>query len=125
MNKQEFVALVADKLTVTNPGDITAQKIKDVFDTLASIVFDEIKMVNHVEAATGTLTADVPTDIEFSLAFSNTEYAIAYRALDALGQKVDCTIVKYANKITVTALESDVTFDFIASRATISLEQPT
>jgi hypothetical protein len=125
MTKQEFTALVADKLSVTNPGDVTAQKIKDVFTALAGVVFDEIKAINHTEAAAGLLVADVATDITFATPFANTNYAIAYRALNALGEKVDCTIVKYADKITAKALESDAMFDFIAARSTVSTSQPT
>lgn len=73
----------------------------------------------HTEAATGQLTADVATDIYFATPFADTDYAVTHQAVDSLNAKVDCTIVKYADRITVTASESDCTFDFIASVATI------
>lgn len=76
---------------------------------------------HHTEAASGELVADVATDIYFDAAFANTDYALCYNAVDATNAKVYCTIVKHTDHITVTAAESDCTFDFIAALATIDM----
>lgn len=75
----------------------------------------------HTEASTGQLTADVATDIYFDTPFADTNYALTYQAVDALNAKVYCNVVKYADRITVTASESDCTFDFIAAVSTIDM----
>lgn len=121
MTKAELLALISTNLTVVNPGDVTAAKIKAVLDAVAGVMFDEIKNLLHVEASSGSLTGDVATDIYFATPFTDTTYAMTYLAVDSSGAKVDCAIVKHADRLVVTAAESDCTFDFVASVSTIDM----
>lgn len=122
MTRIEFNSIVNTLFSDT--AQISAASFRSFFETLGDLIFSLLDGA-HTEAASGQLVADVATDIPFASAFANTDYAVAYRALDGSGQKVDCTIEKYADKLRVTALESDATFDFIAAKATISLSSPT